>query len=214
MSTIPTIVTALLIGITSTQPSPDTVWALVDAAVEADEDDRKEILAEAEARARATLTGDEGSIERRYALAVVLGMRANTEGGQSKVRAAAEMHEQLAAILEVEPEHVGARHLLGRLHAGVRRMSRVTRWIATNLLGGGELKRATWEAAEENLAYAERLAPEVPDHHLQLALLYRDTDRPDLAAEEIRHVMALQAGSAQDLAVQAEASAVWAQLQD
>jgi hypothetical protein len=134
--------------------------------------------------------------------------RANTEGGQSRVRAAAELHEQLVRILEVDAEHVGARHLLGRLHAGVRRMGRMTRWVATNLLGGRELKGATWDAAEENLAYAEDRAPEVLDHHLQLALLYRDTGRPELAAEEIAHVMRLQAVTAMDLAVQAEASRV------
>jgi Tfp pilus assembly protein PilF len=82
------------------------------------------------------------------------------------------------------------------------------------VLGGSALKSATWEAAEENLAYAEAQAPHVPDHHLQLALLYRDTDRPELAAEEIRHVMALQAYTALDVAVQAEASRLWAELQD
>jgi hypothetical protein len=208
------IVIALVVAASDVPPPPDSIWALVDAAVEADDDRRKEILREVEASVRAGLAEDEASVDRRYALAVVLGARANTEGGQSKVRAAAELHEQLVAILEADPGHVGARHLLGRLHAGVRRMSRVTRWIATNVLGGSELKRATWAAAEENLAYAEAMAPEVPDHHLQLALLYRDTGRPELAAEELRHVMDLQAFTAMDMAAQAEASRVWAELQD
>lgn len=215
MNTMGIVTIALLVAASSRAPTTtDSIWALVDAAVEADDDRRKEILQEVEASVRAALAEDEASIDRRYALAVVLGARANTEGGQSKVQAAAELHAQLVAILEVDPGHVGARHLLGRLHAGVRRMSGVTRWIATNLLGGGELKRATWAAAEENLAYAEARAPEVLDHHLQLALLYRDTDRPELAAEEIAHVMRLKAFTAMDMAVHAEASRVWAELQD
>jgi len=215
MNTMGIVTLALLVATSSNAPTtPDSIWALVDAAVAADDDRRKEILQEVEASVRAALAEDETAVDRRYALAVVLGARANTEGGQSKVRAAAELHEQLVAILEADPGHVGARHLLGRLHAGVRRMGRVTRWLATNLLGGGELKRATWAAAEENLAYAEAMAPEVPDHHLQLALLYRDTDRPELATEEIRHVMELQAFTAMDMAVHAEASRVWAELQD
>jgi hypothetical protein len=213
MNTIGTLAVLLTIAAPNSPPS-DSIWMLVDAAVAADEDRRKEILRDVEASVRAALAEDETSIENQYALAVVLGARANTEDGQSKVRAAAELHEQLVGILEIAPEHVGARHLLGRLHAGVRRMSRITRWIATNLLGGSELKRATWEAAEENLAYAEANGPQVADHHLQLALLYRDTDRPDLAVQEIQHVMALQAVTAMDLAVQAEASRVWAELQD
>lgn len=215
MNTMGIVTIALLVATSSgATTTPDSIWALVDAAVEADDDRRKEILQEVEASVRAALAEDETSIDRRYALAVVLGARANTEGGQSKVEAAAELHEQLVAILEVDPGHVGARHLLGRLHAGVRRMGRVTRWIATNLLGGGELKQATWAAAEENLAYAEARAPEVLDHHLQLALLYRDTDRPELAAEEVAHVMRMQAFTAMDMAVHAEASRLWTELQD
>ncbi len=85
--------------------------------------------------------------------------------------------------------------MLGRLHAGVLRMGRVTRRIATNLLGGGELGKATWEEAEQHLAFAEERVPELADHHLQLANLFRDTDRPEQALEEVEHVIALPARS-------------------
>jgi hypothetical protein len=212
MNTITAVALAwTLVGSTPTASS-DSIWAKVDAAVAASEDGRREVLRSVEAEVRAALAEDETSVKRRYALAVVLGARANTEGGKSKVRAAAELYDQLVTILEVDPGHVGARHLLGRLHAGVRRMSRVTRWIATNLLGGGHLEGATWESAEENLAYAEARAPRVADHHLQLALVYRDTGRPELAAAEIAHVMALPAVTAMDAAVHAEAARIGADL--
>ena len=103
------------------------------------------------------------------------------------------------------PDHAGARHLMGRLHAGVRRMNRITRWLATNLMGGGELKKATWELAEENLLFAEQRAPDVADHHLQLANLYRDTDRHALALREVQHVVAIRATSPMEQAVRDEA---------
>jgi hypothetical protein len=70
----------------------------------------------------------------------------------------------------------------------VRRSSWITRWIATNLLGGVELKKATWQAAEEHLSFAEQQAPEVSGHHLQLAALFADTDRLELALQELEHV--------------------------
>ena len=57
--------------------------------------------------------------------------------------------------------------------------------VAPPLLGGGALKKATWQTAEEHLSFAEQQAPEVSDHHFQLAILYSDTDRLELAVEEL-----------------------------
>jgi hypothetical protein len=185
---------------------PDTVRALVEAAYATDDAGQaKELLKEAEIHARAATGDHEDDVGRRFALAVVLGLRADREGGRTKVLAAAELKKELDAILILDPEHARAHGMLGRLHAGVRRMNRVTRWVATNLLGGGELKKATWEEAEGNLAFAEKHAPEVPDHHLQLANLFRDTGRPELALVEVGHVLALPAVSPMELAVRAEA---------
>jgi len=191
----------------ATESVPDTVVSLVQSAVDTSDGDlRKELLRDAERHAREAVTrGGERDVGRRYALAVVLGLRANAEGGRSKVQAAAALSEELDVILAIDPHHVGARHMLGRLHAGVRRMNGVVRWLATNMLGGDELSRARWETAEENLAYAEQHAPEVADHHLQLALLYRDTGRPELAAEEASHVLRIEPQNLLERAVRAEA---------
>lgn len=185
---------------------PDTVWILVEAEAAATDDDHgKALLKEAEIHARSAVQEHEADVGRRFALAVVLGLRADREGGRTKVRAASQLHEELEAILATDPEHARARHLLGRLHAGVLRMNRVTRWLATNVLGGDALKAATWEEAERNLRFAAEQVPEVGEHHLQLANLYRDTDRPDLALEEIEHVLALPADTPLAESTRAEA---------
>lgn len=181
---------------------PDSVWILVEASSEADEEDRrKDLLKQAETQARAAIEGHEDDVGRRFALAVVLGIRTDIEGGRTKVNTASMLNQELEAILELDPQHARARHLQGRLYAGVRRMNGITRWIATNLLGGGELKKATWETAEEDLSFAEQQAPEVSDHHLQLATLYADTDRTELALQELEHVFQLSAASAMERAV-------------
>ena len=185
---------------------PDTVWILVEAAVASPEEDKmKQLLRDAEALAREGTIGQENNVGRRFALAAVMGMRADREGGRTKVGAASAMHDELVEVLALDPDHAQARFMMGRLHAGVRRMNRVTRWLATNLLGGSTLKQATWELAEEHLSFAETQAPDVPDHHLQLARLYRDTDRPDLANRELDHVLALPARSPMEEAARAEA---------
>ena len=167
---------------------PDSVWMLVEASWTTDDKDRREeILKQAETHARAA-EGHSDDMGRRFALAVVLASRADIEGGQTKVHTAVEFHREVEAILELDPQHARARHLLGRLYAGVRRSNWITRWIATNLLGGGELKKAMWQAAEEHLSFAEQQAPEVSGHHLQLAALFADTDRLELALQELEHV--------------------------
>jgi hypothetical protein len=195
---------------------PDTIVTLVERAADTDdEDERKRLLREAEMHARASIDDEPASaddIGRRYALAVVLGLRANAEGGRTKVQAAAALSEELNVILAVEPEHPGARHMLGRLHAGIRRMGRVSRWLATKVMGGEALESATWRSAEDNLVFAEQRAPNVADHHLQLALLYRDTGRPELAAEEVAHTLEFQPLNALEVAVRDEALRVRSEL--
>ncbi len=168
---------------------PDSVWMLVEESWTTDDEDRrKEILERAETHARGAIEGHSDDVARRFAVVVVLAGRIEIEGGRTQVRTASEVHRELEAILELDPQHARARHLLGRLHAAVRRSNWFTRWVATNLLGGGELKKATWEVAEEHLSFAEHQAPEVSGHHLQLAALYADTDRLELALQELEHV--------------------------
>ena len=168
---------------------PDSVWMLVEESWTTDDEDRKrEILERAETHARAAIEGHSDDLARRFAVVVVLASRVDIEGGRTQVRTASEVHRELEAILELDPQHARARHLLGRLYAAVRRSNWFTRWVATNLLGGGELKKATWEAAEEHLSFAEQQVPEVSGHHLQLAALYADTDRLELALQELEHV--------------------------
>jgi len=185
---------------------PDTVWLLVEASAKVvDDDDRmRALLEDAEVQARRSVEEND-NVALRFMLAVVLGMRANREGGRTRVLKASDLHKELEVILERAPDHAGAHHLIGRLHAGIRRLNRVSRWIATNLMGGGVLKKASWELAEQNLLFAEQRAPEVSDYHLQLANLYRDTDRHELALREVEHVMALRPTSAMEEAVQDEA---------
>lgn len=192
---------------------PDTVWVLVEMSVAlGDEDESKATLKEAERLAREALVGNEDNVGRRFALAAVLGMRTDIEGGRTKVGVASDLHDELGALLQLDPKHTRARYMMGRLHAGVRRMGGVTRWLATNLLGGSTLKQASWEEAERHLTFAEEHAPEVPDHHLQLARLFLDTGRPNLAEREARHVLGMPARSPMERAARAEAEELASEL--
>ena len=110
----------------------DTVWILVESALaEPDKDRTKTMLKEAELQARNALAGNEGGLGRRFALAVVLGLRTEREGGKTKISIASDLKKELEATLAIDPAHARARHLRGRLNAAVLRMSRVTRWLVT-----------------------------------------------------------------------------------
>lgn len=192
---------------------PDTVWILMETAVASPDEDRmKELLLEAEGHARAAVVGYEENVGRRFALAAVLGMRADREGGRTKVKAAAALHDELDVVLALDPEHAQAHYMMGRLHAGVRRMNGVVRWLATSLLGGETLKQASWEEAERHLTFAVNAAPEVPDHHLQLARVYRDTGRPELALPRLAHVLSMEVTSPMEREARAEALEIQAEI--
>ncbi|MGB1780092.1 MAG: hypothetical protein ACPHQP_11105, partial [Longimicrobiales bacterium] len=81
---------------------PDDVWQRVEASVTAEDEKRQELLVEAEHHARTRLAERPESVDRRFALAVVLGMRADREGGRTKIRAASALHDELSAILQEE----------------------------------------------------------------------------------------------------------------
>jgi hypothetical protein len=192
---------------------PDTVWVLMETSVVTEDDDTmKEMLREAESHARDAVVDNETNVGRRFALAAVLGMRADREGGLTKIRAASSLYDELEVVLELDPDHAEARYMMGRLHAGIRRMGGVTRWLATNLLGGATLKSASWEEAERHLVFAESKAPEVPDHHLQLARVFLDTERPELAEAELEHVIAMTPTSPMEHAARAEALELQAEI--
>lgn len=130
-------------------------------------------------------------VEAQYALAAVLGAYAEAEGGRAKIRAAKALHEQLEVVFALDPRHPGAHHLLGRLHAAVRRMDGLTRFVATRFFGAGALSDASWAEARRGLEVAVMGDPCVPDHHYQLARLYAERGDPVAARERLEGLLAL-----------------------
>ena len=194
---------------------PEPIWRMAEAALAAPSGDaRLCLLRVAEADARTMLEADTSDVAARYAVAAVLGLRADREEGRDQLRVASALYGELERILAADPEHARARHALGRLQAGVMRMGGLKRWVATRVLDGAILSDASWEAAEANLAFAERVLPDVPDHHYELAHLYGDTGRPELAVEEILHVLGREPRSAMERDTHRKAVALFERLGD
>ncbi len=152
-------------------------------------------------------------IESQFLYAVALGARTDVEGGRTQIRKASELLAQLELILEMDPGHPGAMHLMGRLNAAVMRLGRFKRFIATKILGGGTLSSASWEKARLLLTAGEEGEPCVPDHHYELARVHIETDSPREARRELEHVIFLLAGNPRRSTLAGKATRLLAQLE-
>lgn len=137
------------------------------------------------------LEAEPGAAEDRYLLAAVLGARSEVSSGRERLAFAGAMEVEARRVLADRPNHPGAQHLVGRLHAAVRRLSGFKRFAARTLFGGEAVDGASWESARVFLEAAESGAPCIPDHHYELARLYLDLGEDGLAVREVRHTLEL-----------------------
>jgi hypothetical protein len=151
-------------------------------------------LAALEPGAREAAAAAPNDADAQYRLALVLGAELEHMDGTAKIEGATVVHDQASRVLALSPQHPGASYMLGKLHATVRRMSGLKRWVATSLLGGSALKDASWEQAQALLEVAVREAPCVPEHHFELARVYQARDDLPGAQRELGDVLELTAG--------------------
>ena len=166
-------------------------WRTLLAARQLPEDEAKETLATLHDSLSREVDARPDDVELRYLLGVVAGSRADVEGGRTSIALGKEMLGHVEKVLQMDPRHAGAQHLVGRLHAAVLRMDGFTRFVATRLLGGGELGGASWEEARVRLEAAVAGAPCVPDHHYELARLYAERGDIRPAMEQLQDLLAL-----------------------
>ena len=148
---------------------------------------------EPEARRMAAESPNDAAVQ--FRLAAVMGARLDLEHGTSKINGGSELHDQVVRVLELDPGHPGANYIMGKLHASVRRLGGVKRFLATNILGGGALKDASWEEAQQRLELAVREEPCVPEHHFELARVYAEKGPREGWERELAYVIELTEGA-------------------
>lgn len=159
---------------------------------------RKAWLVAAEAAARDAIAVDSLSADAQYWLAASLGLRADQEGGRTKITLAREAYDVAKRVLELDDTHAGAHHIVGRLHSGAKGLGWASRMIARGLGLGGILGEASWESAEQHMRYAAEQEPETLVNVYELGTLLVDhVERPEegytllraLAARTPRHAV-------------------------
>lgn len=170
--------------------------------------ERMALLDQALVAARRAVATDSTDGEAHYWVAAAVGLQADMEGGRTKIRLAEEAWAAASRALEMEPDHAGAHHIHGRLHASVMRLPWVTRTLARHLLGADVLGEASWERAEYHLARAAALAPDDAVNHLELGLTLRDRGRVEEARAAFQRALDVPGDRPVDRAPRARARAL------
>lgn len=167
-------------------------WEAIRRGVsEARRERARERFAVAAELARQAVACEPDSARAHYTLAVAVGLHMETVGIRHKAALAHELETAAEAALAVDPDHAGAHHVLGRLHAGVMRMGTVEAFVARRILGADLVANASWSEAETHFTRARDLEPLNPYHSMELGALYLDTGRPGPARVELARAASL-----------------------
>ncbi|KAA3655111.1 MAG: hypothetical protein DWQ10_17300 [Calditrichaeota bacterium] len=145
-----------------------TARALTDVGKALGGDAEKEHYLEADKYARKCIELYGDKAESHYVLALSVGRLALFEGGKKKIELSKEVEAEAKKALEVNPEHDGAAHILGRWNHNIATLGWFLR-AAAKVVYGGVPKGATLENAEKYFAMAIDLNPEKPVHRLEYA---------------------------------------------
>lgn len=148
-------------------------------------------LGRAEAYARDAADLDPDGAMGHHFIAVAVGQRALSQGVRTRVALAEEVRDEAEIVLALDSTFAGAYHVLGKWHAEVERLGAVSGFVARRIFGGDRFGEASWEEAERLMRRAIELDPNGSMHHLELARILIDTDRPEEARLELGRVLDL-----------------------
>lgn len=159
---------------------------------------RDSLYARAERYARRAVRVNPAGAEGHVALAASLGRAAILVGPEEKIRRAGLIREEALRALAINPRQDEAHHILGRWHAEVMRLPRITRFFAKHFLGAQVFSQASWQRAMYHLEQAVKLAPGRIAHRVALADIYFDARRRESAEAQLRVVDSLPVREAMD----------------
>jgi hypothetical protein len=148
-------------------------------------EERIDWLVRAHESASAAFALDSMNAEVGYWMSASLGLRADEEGGRTKISLARQAYAHTLRTLELDSLHPGANHIMGRLHAGAKRLGWLNRVIARALGFGEIMDAASWEGAELHLRFAAEGDPGQLVHLYELGrLLAERSDELNADAED------------------------------
>jgi tetratricopeptide (TPR) repeat protein len=149
-----------------------------------------------------------------FALALALGKASMTMSARQRVKYAGEIKTEVERALEIDPNHDGAWHLMGRWHAEIERLSNIEEFFAKTLLGGKVFNEASWDEALRSMRKAVELRPDFIFHRLDLAEMLFEIKRGEEARPHLERVKELPEIDAMDDRYKLRASILLSQIRE
>lgn len=158
------------------------LWKAAGASIDLGEGEttqkrRDSLYSNGSALARRAIEVDSVGAEGNFTMARALGRTALSMGPRDRVKFGTEVRVRALKALAADPKHPGAMHVMGVWNAEIMRLSTLTRLFAKTFLGAATFSSASWDSAEKYLKESVDLDPMRTVHRLDLARVYRDTNR-------------------------------------
>jgi len=151
------------------------------------------------------LEADPKSAKAHLNLAVSYGHMTDFVGNKTKLEYSKVIHDETVKSIELDPTDDFAWHVLGRWEAGVANVSGVLKALASLVYGG--MPKASNEEAVRCFKKALEIAPQRIMHHGELAHVYKQMGKNDLALQEWQNALGVRAQDSDDENYQKEARA-------
>jgi tetratricopeptide (TPR) repeat protein len=156
---------------------------------EPNKEKRTALFGEAEHFSKRAVEVNPNDAEGHFHMARALGRVALSLGKKDRVKYAKVIRDQALEALKIDSLHPGALHVMGMWNAEVMRLSGLSRFFATNFLGGDIFSQASWKEAVRYMEKAVEVDPKRIVHHLDLAKVYLDDKQKDKAREQLQMVI-------------------------
>jgi tetratricopeptide (TPR) repeat protein len=151
------------------------------------------------------LAADPRNAKAHLNLAVSYGHLTDFVGNKTKLEYSKIIRDETLKSIELDPTDDYAWHVLGRWEAGVANINGMLKALAS--LVYGSMPKATNEEAVRCFKKAIEIAPQRLIHHAELARVYKQMGKPDLALQEWQNTLGIHAQDSDDENYQKEARA-------